>query len=52
MANFIVGFYYKFLRNSVEGDWKLMSPMAMHTDRMIFSCYDSEAVAISSEITD
>ena len=36
----------------MEGDWKLINPMAMQTDLMIFSCSDSEAVAISSEIID
>lgn len=48
----MVGFYSRFLRNSVEGDWKLMRPIAMQTERMIFSCSDSEAVAMSSEMMD
>ncbi len=37
-AIFKIGLFYKFSRNSNEGDWKLIKPIEMQIDRRIFSC--------------
>lgn len=48
----MAGLASRFSRNSLEGDWKLISPIEMQTDRITFSCSLSEAVAMSSEMMD
>lgn len=35
----------------MEGDWKLIKPIAIQIDLITFSCSDSEAITIKSDIT-
>ena len=41
-----------FQRNYYDGDWKHINPIDMQTDRIIFQCQLSAAVAINSDIID
>lgn len=47
-ASFIVALDSRFYKKSKEGDWNEIKPIDKHTERIIFSCYVSEAIAISS----
>lgn len=46
----MAGLFSRLSKNSRDGDWKLIKPIEMQTDLIIFSCSLSDAVAISYEI--
>lgn len=51
MANLREGFFSRLSKNYNEGDWKLIKPIAIQIDLITFSCSDSEAITIKSDIT-